>query len=116
MRALVIVCAALFLSGCTGWQGLANQSIQNQGDKQAAIEAQVACMKQKADELDDGQSDAVSIAYAVAGACNAESTRVINDMTGTWWPENVVLQFQNNMRQKFVQVATQVVLEERRRK
>lgn len=43
-----------------------------------------ACLDRMALRLDDGRSDALTVAYAIAGACNAEIESRIRLMTQTY--------------------------------
>jgi hypothetical protein len=72
MRSLLMVVALVGLSGCAAERPV------DQAAKHGAEMAYMACLDRQAARLDDGISDAASIAYAVAGACSGLAVQMVD--------------------------------------
>jgi hypothetical protein len=83
-------------------------------DQDAAIRAQITCMRAMAAKLDDHRSGADVIGYAVAGACHAETEKTAYASQPTFGMSYDAFQsLKSRIEASSVQMATQVVLMER---
>lgn len=73
MKLPAITLAALLLAGC--------ETPPDQASIDYSRQALYACFQEKADALDDGQSDAQSVGRAVATACGREIQHAIGAAT-----------------------------------
>jgi hypothetical protein len=71
-------------------------------------------MERGAVALDDGKSDATSIAYAVNSRCSAEIDAALQAHADPWWPAAVYYPYMEGGRKKSLGIATEIVLKERR--
>lgn len=112
MHRLFILLGVLTLSGC-GWEGVLPDS-PDQGQRELASAQQMhACMTQAARDLDDGKSDATTIAYAVVSRCSSQIDAALRVHADTFVPGGYPA-YMTAGRQAALGVATQTVLKVRR--
>lgn len=68
---LLILASALLLTACENEA----QPSYTEAEKDAAMREYTSCLKDAADRLDDGISDPLNVAVAVASMCKSEFTR-----------------------------------------
>jgi hypothetical protein len=87
----------------------------SEDQKTAAQRASIECMMRAANSLDDGISDALSVAVAVRGACKVEERRSV-EVAGAGMTFPAYQGFQRNIEPYLMQSATTIVMEQRKRR
>jgi hypothetical protein len=94
--------AVMGLSGCPA----------TDAEKDAALQAYVTCLKRAARQLDDGKSDAATVALAIQSRCAVEFDYSL-DVFGQGMPLDAQVNFRQQSRERQLEISTQVVLTER---
>lgn len=103
----VFAAMALALSGCV------DRPVATQEQQDSARRAYISCLRMRVAELDDGVSDAASVALAASGVCGPEYQRAI-DAAGSDLNPAARRIFEARMEDKRVSLATATVLQMRR--
>jgi hypothetical protein len=99
----------LMLTGCMSNQGEA----ASEEAKTQAMNAYLACLHKAAPKMDDGKSDAMSVALAIKPLCAGEFARSVK-LSGSDLAPYARNLFEKGAREKELELATMVVLDERK--
>ena len=86
----------------------------SEGEIKVAIATSLACMIRAAHNLDDGISDATSVAYAVVGACGTELHRA-EEIAAPNVDYQSLQRFKDRVETNNLKTATEIVLDNRAR-
>jgi hypothetical protein len=103
-----VIAAALSLAGCAA----AKPPAATEDERKEALQALNVCLSAAARKLDDGKSDASTIALALRPSCAAEFARS-RDVFGRELNPAAARMYHRTDDDAFVQVATSIVLHER---
>jgi hypothetical protein len=106
---LLIVIIAICLFGCTNASSVVEASSQEKTD---TFDALFACLHSAAKKLDDGRSDATSIAFGMRPICEGEFRRT-RDIEGRKLNPMARRLYDQKDSEAFLSIATTVVLDER---
>lgn len=107
MRIIAACTVLLILVGCATRPPEASQQQQNEG-----LEALVACLHAAARKLDDGRSEASTIALGLRPSCAGEFARSRDVAASSLNPAAAQI-FHRSDDASFMQIATAIVLDER---
>jgi hypothetical protein len=106
---------ALLTLACSYVAGAVAQTTASDAEKKGTVEAYMNCLVPYAKRLDDGRSDAQTIAKAMSGACSKES-EAVGEILSRGESEDVKARVRKGLRSIEEHAALQVVLDNRNSK
>ncbi|GEM_PF-3808203 len=108
------VSAGAVLLACAALGACVPTTTSTDAEQKVATGNLIACFQAAARRLDDGRSDALTIAIAMQGPCSGPRQQV-KEVYGAGLPLQARLTLNDNMDAKTIETATTIVMEERRK-